>query len=130
MNSKDAYDIAAKIVDLILKNLGFFIGICSLFDGWIVVGGSLHDLAIGKKRALAFIFSAASITMVSGQISLLKRATAALAISRTLYEIENTTTPKLLEPVKLALFDQGRIWPTIYGMGGVILFLNMLILFA
>ncbi|EBA05361.1 hypothetical protein RB2150_14766 [Rhodobacteraceae bacterium HTCC2150] len=49
MNSKDAYDIAAKIVDLMLKNLGFFIGICSLFGGWIAVGGSLHDLAIGKK---------------------------------------------------------------------------------
>ena len=130
MNSKDAYDIAAKIVDLMLKNLTMFIGICALFGGWIIVEGSVGGLSIPKRWLLIIIFSAATVTMIVGQYSLIRRASAALAVSQELFKQENAENDAMLSDSKMALFSQGKNWPTLVGMGAVVAGVDLLIYFA
>jgi len=128
MGSSEAYDIALKISDLCTKALQFFIAICSLFGGWVVVKGLPCDLWIRLFVSLSFVFS--TVTIMLTLLLFIRRADAAIALSRQLYlEGEREIDPKVqpLFAKNDSLF--GRYGGAV-GMGVVILSITVLIFLA
>ena len=128
MDSAAAYDIALKIAGLYFKVLQFFIAICSLFGGWIVVSG-LPDEPF-DRWILVVAFVASTGTLLLGQLQLLKRSNAAVALSKKLLEQEGT----VLDPSTTKLFSGSGEKPhwltTVLGMGGTIIAIVLLILYG
>lgn len=128
MNSNEAYAVALKIADLYLKALQFFIAICTLFGGWIVVNGLPPEENV--RALLAVIFLTSSGTLLLGQLHLLKRSSAALALSAQCFEKEHGD----IEPAVAPLFATGATkfdrFGTLIGMGGVIVAIVCLIFLA
>ena len=128
MDSKDAYGIALKIADLYFKVLQFFIAICTLFGGWIVVKG-LPDGTL-ERMLLAVIFLASTGTLLKGQLTLLKRADAAINLSEQRLEKSMGDVPPQVKPLfAVDATARGRLG-TVIGMGGVILAILVLIFVA
>ncbi|MEO9576648.1 MAG: hypothetical protein ABJ360_02100 [Roseobacter sp.] len=128
MDSAAAYDIALKIAGLCFKVLQFFIAICTLFGGWIVVSGLPPDPSTRWVLVIAFVASTG--TLLLGQLQLLKRSNAAVALSKKLLEAEGTT----LDPNTAKLFSGKGEKPhwvtTVLGMGGTIVAIVILILYG
>ncbi|MET1415588.1 hypothetical protein ABVF61_25175 [Roseibium sp. HPY-6] len=128
MESSQAYDIALKISDLCAKALQFFIAICSLFGGWVVVKGLPSDIQIRTFIALSFVFSTGAI--MGTLLLFIRRADAAIALSRQLY-LEGSGE---IGPLVMPLFAKNDTlfsrYGAVVGMGVVILSIAILIFLA
>ena len=114
MESKDAYDIALRISDLYIKSLQFFIAICTLFGGWILVKGLPDEL--WARGLVALIFGGSTFAILLGQLGLLSRIDAALSLSKTL---SNAGSDPKIAPLFALQGRKARI-ETALGMGVVI----------
>lgn len=128
MDSKDAYEIALKIADIYLKALQFFIAICALFGGWIVVDGLPQGYL--NRGFLCVIFLASTGTLLFGKLSLLRRAGAAIELSRLRLETQNEPIDSAVAPLFSAKAMNSTRNGTVVGMCGVILSVILLIITA
>lgn len=128
MESFQAYEIALKISDLCAKALQFFIAICSLFGGWVVVKGLPCDTSIRIFIALSFVFSTGAI--MGTLLVFIRRAYAAIALSKQLYHEDSSA----LDPSVVPLFAKNDTlfsrYGAVVGMGVVILSITILIFLA
>ena len=126
MTSKEAYDIALKIADNVMRSLQFFIAICTAFGGWTLAGDTIAELdKPGLWRFLIVgVFTASTSGLLVGVINGLKRLNAALDVSRDFFEKENNG---LSEAAK-RLHVLGSIKRPAIAMGAVILLVDALIL--
>lgn len=129
MTSKEAYDIALKIAEVYSKNLQFFVAICTLFGGWIVVNGLSDSSA--ERALLFFAFVGPTVALLIGQVQLVRRADAAIKLSRRLLVGElDSDVPAEVKPLFNAGENASFKQVTQLGMGIVIVAVALLIVFA
>ena len=124
MESKDAFDVALKIGGIYSKNLLFFIAICTLYGGWIVVNGIPDSV---NRHFLLAAFLGPSLALWIGQVILVKRINAALVLARDLFESEEG---RKISDGASPLFMSGFTWVTHLGAGIVVVAVSLLVLLS
>lgn len=103
MTGVEAYNIATKIAEIAMRNMQFFVAVCTAFGGWTLAGSTIVQLPpFGLGRILiAGIFTVAALGLVFGTYKMMRRLNGAVEVSKDLFRKENGELSKAAEQMHL-----------------------------